>query len=89
MYFTTGRGNQSALNTDPLGTLNEPLPGDLGNTGTGAFILGNHEQANTGNNDRHFWGSSEHKSFKDQGNLRLKHIMVKVGLLMENKGIVP
>ena len=39
MYFTTGRGNQSALNRDPLGTLNEPLPGALGNTGTGAFIF--------------------------------------------------
>ena len=42
-----------------------------------------------GNNDRHFWGSSEqHKSFKDQGNLNLKHIMVKAALLTGNKGIL-
>ena len=42
-----------------------------------------------GNNDRHFWRSSEqHRSFKDQGNLSLTHIMVKVGLLIGNKDIL-
>ena len=44
---------------------------------------------NMGNNDRHFWGSNEQsKSCKDQRSLSLKHTMVKVGLLMGNKGIL-
>ena len=42
-----------------------------------------------GNNDRHFWGSNgQHKSFKEQGSFSLRHIMVKVGLLVGNKGIL-
>ena len=45
------------------------------------------KQANMGNNGTSFWASSEqHKSFKDQENLSLKHIMVKVSLLIGNKG---
>ena len=40
-------------------------------------------QANMGNNDIHFWGLSE-----QHVNLCVKHIMVKVGLLMENKEIL-
>ena len=63
--------------------MRQPLPGVLGHTGTGI------NQANMGNIDRHFWRSSEpRKSFKDQGNLSLTHIMIKVGLLIGNKGIL-
>ena len=42
-----------------------------------------------GNNDRHFWRSNgQLKIFKEQGSFSLRHIMVKVGLLVGNKGIL-
>ena len=42
-----------------------------------------------GNNYIHFWGSNgQHKSIKEQGSFILRRIMVKVGLLVGNKGLL-